>query len=212
MSVGILPNVNSVKSEQGCRAWDKCLFPHHKVDEQPNRKPKKSYHSHKGRESEDKSAAAVVKTVPECGCVSQDSESLESERGAESRGNPMQKVVGSIRRVRFTQSTLRQASIREVREHGLEKYKSKFLISDVFYALKFEDGSQEETERQQRCARGKAWNLAKNKYKLKEKDKAAFYSPSERMGTADRIHHKTEGKRVCGRFRCEYAYGQQERP
>ena len=47
------------------------------------------------------------------------------------------------------------------------------------YALKFEDRSHEETERQQRCARGKAWNLAQNTHKLKEKDKAAFYSPAE---------------------------------
>ena len=33
--------------------------------------------------------------------------------------------------------------------------------------------------RQQRCARSKAWNLAKNIYKFKEKDKAAFHSPAE---------------------------------
>ena len=48
---------------------------------------------------------------------------------------------------------------------------SKFLISE------FEDRSQE-TERQERCARGKAWNLAKHIYKLKEKDKATFNSPT----------------------------------
>ena len=45
--------------------------------------------------------------------------------------------------------------------------------------MKFEDRSHEESERQQRCARSKAWNLAKNKYKLKEKDKTTFYSPAE---------------------------------
>ena len=31
-----------------------------------------------------------------------------------------------------------------------------------------------------RCARGKTWNLARNIYKLKEKDKATFYSPTEK--------------------------------
>ena len=45
------------------------------------------------------------------------------------------------------------------------------------YAMKFEDRSQEETERQERCARGKAWNIARNIYKLKEKDTATFYAP-----------------------------------
>ena len=47
------------------------------------------------------------------------------------------------------------------------------------YAVKIEVQSHEETERQERCARGKAWNLAKNMYKFKEKDKATFYSLGE---------------------------------
>ena len=45
--------------------------------------------------------------------------------------------------------------------------------------MKFEDRSHEETERQQRCARSKAWNVAQNIYELKEKDKAAFYFSAE---------------------------------
>ena len=45
--------------------------------------------------------------------------------------------------------------------------------------MKFEDRSHEETERQQRCARSKAWNLAQNIFKLKEEDKATFHSPAE---------------------------------
>ena len=45
--------------------------------------------------------------------------------------------------------------------------------------MKFEERSQEETERQERCARSKAWNLAKNICKLKETGKATFYSPSD---------------------------------
>ena len=45
--------------------------------------------------------------------------------------------------------------------------------------MKFEDRSHEETKRQLRCAQSKAWNLSKKIYKLKEKDKAAFHSPSE---------------------------------
>ena len=45
--------------------------------------------------------------------------------------------------------------------------------------MKFEDRSQEETERQKRCARGDAWRLAKNIYKFNEKDKATFFSPTD---------------------------------
>ena len=45
--------------------------------------------------------------------------------------------------------------------------------------MKFEDWSHEETERQQRCAQSKAWNLAKNIHKLKEKDKTTFCFDAE---------------------------------
>ena len=44
--------------------------------------------------------------------------------------------------------------------------------------------SHAETERQQRCARSKAWNLAKNIYKLKEKYKG--------MGIAGCVNNRAE--------------------
>ena len=91
----------------------------------------------------------------------------------------MQKVLGSIRKVRFTQSTLRLASIREKKGPSLGKIQVKNPHQRSPHAVKFEDRSHEETERQQRCARSKARNLAKNVYKLKEKDQVAFYSPAE---------------------------------
>ena len=47
------------------------------------------------------------------------------------------------------------------------------------HAVKFEDRSQKETEREQRCTRNKACNLAKHTHKLREKDKAAFYFSAE---------------------------------
>ena len=107
------PECQFYKSETGCKARDMCLFPHHKVDEQPNKEPTKGYCSHKRRESDDKNAVPVVKIVQQLGCVSQDSEALVSQTGRQSRGNPMQKVLGPLRRVRFTQSKLRQASVWE---------------------------------------------------------------------------------------------------
>ena len=133
----------------------------------------------KTEKGDDWGAAAVVKTVPQLGCVSQDSEPSELPKSVKYRGNPRRKVLGSIRRVRFTQSTLRQASLREKEGPSIEKIHVKIPHQRSPYAMKCEDRSQEETERQQRCARGKAWNLAKNIFKLKEKDKAAFYFPTE---------------------------------
>ena len=46
-------------------------------------------------------------------------------------------------------------------------------------APKFEDRSQEETEWQEQGAREAAWKLAKRVFKLKEHERATFFSPSE---------------------------------
>ena len=46
-------------------------------------------------------------------------------------------------------------------------------------APKFEDRSQEETEWQEQGARDAAWKLAKSVLKLKEQERATFFSPSE---------------------------------
>ena len=45
--------------------------------------------------------------------------------------------------------------------------------------MKLEDRSQDETERQERCARGNAWKLGKKIHKLKETEQATFYSLSD---------------------------------
>ena len=78
------------------------------------------------------------------------------------------KSWNQFQRVRFTKSTLRQASVWEKKGPSLGK-NDKVPHQRSPYAMKFEDRSHEETERQQRCTRSKAWNLAKNMYKLKEK-------------------------------------------
>ena len=64
--------------------------------------------------------------------------------------------MASIRRVRFTRAALRQANIRE-EGPSLNKIQVKLPHQRSPYVMKFEDRSQEETERQERCARGDAW-------------------------------------------------------
>ena len=81
----------------------------------------------------------------------------------------MQRVLGPIRRTRFTQSTLRQASIREKKRPSLEKMQVKNPHQrNPSYAMKIKNRSCEESEGQQRCAQSKSRNFAKNIYKLKE--------------------------------------------
>ena len=139
------------ESKLGCKFGDECSFPHWKVEEQPNERPTKGG---------DKSAVAVVKDVRQLGCVSQDTDPPESSAILR-KGT---KVLGPIRRVRFTRTALRQANIRE----------------DQGSSLKTSSSAQSlEAERQERCARGDAWSLAKTVSELKEKDKTTFFSPTD---------------------------------
>ena len=148
------------KTRTGCKAGDTCLFLHCKIDE-------------------DKGVVAIAKSVSQLGCVSQDSDALVFQGTKEFRGDPMQKVLNAIRKVRFTKSTLCQASIRE--KIGPSLGKTKVVPRQRSpYAPKFEDRSHEEIGRQQRCAQSKAWDLAKNTYKLGENDKATFFSPTKK--------------------------------
>ena len=72
--------------------------------------------------------------------------------------------------------------------HGIPKFETKVLRL-VFCpgepherspnAPKFEDRSQEETEWQELGAREAAWKLANNVFKLKEHERAAFFSSPE---------------------------------
>ena len=139
MTTGILPNVNSVRLNRGVNSAQSAHFRSGRLRIQPNKRPKK-----RG----DKSAVAIVKDVQQLGCVSQDVEPPES--AAISRKGP--KVLGPIRRLRFTRAALRQANIREGRGPSLNKIHVKRPHQRSPYAVKFEDRSQEETERRERCA------------------------------------------------------------
>ena len=66
---------------------------HYKVEEQQSKKPKHSFQ--KTEKNDDKDAAAVVKTVPQLGCVSPDSELSELPKSVKYRRNLRQKVLGN---------------------------------------------------------------------------------------------------------------------
>ena len=156
------PECQFYKTETGCKAADKCLFPHHKVDEQP-KKPKKGYYSHKRKESDDKNAVAIVKKRITTGlCITRSRCTGFSRKKVSGKPDPGRPKIRSSSTIRV----------------GKRIVKNTCQKSSSAKSLRNEDRSHEETERQQRCARSKAWNLAKNIYKLKEKDKATFYSPA----------------------------------
>ena len=92
--------------------------------------------------------------VPELSCVSQDSDALVSQRGKQP-GKPDAKSLGIN-----SKSTVRKVYATSSKYPGKERtiaWKNTNPHQRSPYAVKFEDRSHEETERQQRCARSKAW-------------------------------------------------------
>ena len=152
------PECQFYKTKSGCKFGAECSFPNWKVEEQPNKKPKKG---------DDKSAVTIAKSARQLSCVSQNTEPPDSATISR-KGT---KVLEPIRRVRFSRAALRQANIRENKGPSLGEIQVKIPHQRSPYAMKFEDGSPEETARQERCARGDAWELAKKNYKLKRKTK-----------------------------------------
>ena len=157
-------------NETGCKSGDTCLFPHYKVDEQPNKRPKKGYLP-KRRESEDQSRCGYCEkrftvglSITRLGCTRFSRNRRVS--GKPDAGSLGTKSKGTIHSVHATSS----------KYPGKERTIVGKIQVKVPHQQCSEDQSQEETERQQRCARSKAWNLAKNIYKLKANDKAAYSS------------------------------------
>ena len=141
VSIGILPNVNSIKLNRDAKQGTSVSSFTTRSKNKQIKSRQRATHSHKGRESDDKNAVATCeKTVPQLGCVSQDSEPLEEY------DSPSLRYVKQV--------------FGKTKGPSLGKIPVKISRQRSLHAKKFEDRSQEETERQERCARGKAWNIA----------------------------------------------------
>ena len=83
-----------------------------------------------------------------------------------------------IQRVKFMKATARHTKIRD-QNPSLGYICPGEPHQRSANTPKFENRSQEETERQEQGAREAAWRLAKSVLKLKEQERATFFSPSE---------------------------------
>ena len=190
------------KTKSGCRFGEKCSFAHRQVDEQRSKRSKTNNDKSavamlkKGnwqeRESvsdacHDRTGQPVKRSdkklgqnsskrqfsdARQLGCVFQD---MTPPKSILRKSTDMPK---SIQRVKFTKAIARHIKIRDQNPSlgytcpGEPHERSP-------NAPKFEDRSQEETEWQELGAREAAWKLAKNVFKLKEHERAAFFSSPE---------------------------------
>ena len=179
------------KIKSGCRFGEKCSYAHRQVDEQPTKRSKKN---------DDKSAVAMLKKGDwhERGPVTDQCHKELGRRSSQSRSSnarqldcvfqdmtPPKSILRKctdmrkpIQRVKFTKAIGRHTKIRD-QNPSLGYICPGEPHERSSNAPKFEDRSQEETEWQERGAREAAWKLAKNVLKLKEHERATFFSPSE---------------------------------
>ena len=170
------------KSENGCRFGEKCSYLHRQVDELPCKRSKNMVTKVQWLcwrrmssiiERLDPLYAFIHQIQDNWVAYFQDMEPPKSSSILR-KSSDMRKP---IRCVKFTKAVVRHANIRD-------QNPSFWMICPGEphqcnpNAPKFEDRSQEETEWQEQGAREAAWRLAKGVLKFKEKNKAAFFSPS----------------------------------
>ena len=190
------------KTKSGCRFGEKCSYAHRQVDEQPTKRSKTNddksavailkkgnwqeresvsdgCHDRPGKPGKrgDKklgqnSSKRRFSDARQLGCVFQD---MKPPKSILQKGTDMPRP---IQRVKFTKAVARHTKIRD-QNPSLGYICPGEPHERSPNAPKFEDRSQEETEWQEQGAREAAWKLAKNVFKLKEHQRAAFFSPSE---------------------------------
>ena len=190
------------KTKSGCRFGEKCSYAHRQVDEQPTKRSKKNDdksevamlkkgdwqergpvtdqchdRSVKPDKMSDKklgpkSSQRRSSDARQLGCVFQDMTPLKSilRKSADMRK--------PIQRVNFTKAIARHTKIRDQNPSLVYSCPGEPHERSP-NAPKFEDRSREETEWQEQGAREAAWTLVKNVLKLKEHERATFFSPSE---------------------------------
>ena len=196
-----------VLQDQDCRYGEKRSYAHRQVDEQPCKRSKKNddksavamlkndlhesvwqpvvnrdkSHDRSGRPDINRDTCHELKQGPvgrrssnalQLGCVFHD---MKPPKSILRKSSDMQKP---IQRVKFTKAFARHTKIRDQNPSlGLIRPGEPHQRSSN--APKFEDRSQEETEWQEQGAREAAWKLAKNVFKMKEQERATFFSFSE---------------------------------
>ena len=198
---GTLQNACSTRPRVVVGLGEKCSYAHRQVDEQPTKRSKKNddksavaslkkgdwYESpvinqghdrpgQPGKKRDNELERGPTKrrssNARQLGCVFQD---MTPPKSILRKSTNMQRP---IQRVKFTKAIARHTKIRD-QNPSLGYICPGEPHERSPNAPKFEDRSQEETEWQEQGAREAAWKLAKRVLKLEEKNKTAFFSPSE---------------------------------
>ena len=166
MSTGTLPKSQFSKTKSICKfGAAECSFPHWKVEKQPNKKLK----CNEGKKCSCYSAKCTTVELCITGHWAVGHRFLGMAKECWSQFDEYDSK--GLHCVKQTSEKMK------IRRSGKFKSKIPHQRSPTLWSLR--DRSPGETARQARCARGDAWEPARNIHKLKKEDKATFYSPSE---------------------------------
>ena len=185
MIFGILPNVRITRNHRGAHSSECVRSCTTRLEGSLTKMPRKNG---------DHSAEALSKNSHQLGCLFQDTE----PPGSSSILRKATQVLKSTRKVKFAENTRRHIKIRE-KGSTLGVIQPTKPHERCPYAPKVEDWSREETEMQERCARGDVWRLARRILKLKKRIKLPF-SHLLRLGVSQRHPLHIQRERICGRF------------
>ena len=186
------------KSDNGCRLREKCSYVHRQVDEQVGKRFQKN-----GWQK----VQLLVEKLQENWVAYY---KIWSRRSLHRFCGRSSNILKPIRCVQFTKAVLRHANIRDQNPlFGMICPADLHLRNTN--APKIEDGSQEETEWQERCVCETAWKMTRCILKLKEKSKPVFFSLSENWCLPAPSTPWTKEKGICCRLRSVDAHDQQIR-
>ena len=158
---------------------------HQQVDGRPGQKPK---------ENGDESAVAMLQHSRRLVCLF----SLHRASEIQFDFTDGHKSLRPIRSMQLSKDTMRHVRSQESKRPSLGVVQHTSPHERSPYAPKFEEWSQEETERQERCARGDAWRMARSILELKQKDEATFFSPTQVWCLPAPSIIKQEERKICG--------------
>ena len=192
-------------SESGCKFGNKCSFPHRKVEEQSNTKAEKGWWQKCSGFSERCTTVGLRISGHRAAGIFIDF----TRRAPESWDQFDEYDSQKLRSVMLTSERNKRPSL--IKTHvELPHQRSP-------HAVKFEDRSQEETEKQERCARGDAWRRVEtgqeNILKLKRKGpKLPFFSPTNEWSLPAPVTIEPEERELVADSGASMHMVEQERP
>ena len=212
VNIGIRPSASQLyNNETGCKAGDKCLFPHYKVDEQTNQEPKKKLLSKKRRKRWQDCCGNCEQCITIGLCIARfrctrfsKAESLGDVRCRKSWNKFKGYDSLSLRFVKRVSG--------KRKDHRLGKTNVKVPHQRSPYVMKFEDRSHEETERQQRLCPKQGLESCQKQIQAQRKIQGCILLSRGGMGAPGCVNKGAGWKIVCSRLpERPHAYPTQQR-